>query len=50
MKCSPDKGLDINIVERRSGGLRFGLPHIQVQRGSTIENESIGQQSQHIGA
>lgn len=50
MKCSPDKGLDINIVERRSGDLRFGLPHIQVQRGSTIENESIGQQSQHVGA
>jgi len=45
MKCSPDKGLDVNIVERRSGGLRFGLPQIQVVRGSVVESESRSQQA-----
>lgn len=41
MECCPQKGLNINIVERRSGYLRFGLSHIQVVRGSTLESGSV---------
>jgi len=48
MKHSSPQALDISVVERRSGCLRFGLPLIQVLRGSFIESESIDLYGQQL--